>query len=107
MDAKEFVLLVRDERDSLLASYTAPVPTTLVGKLIQEAGLTPSQREQVVAAIDQALTDAFYTLLLGLDGSASIGGVQQGYRIQDEAGSTISRGDGELEELAFEAFQNG
>ena len=60
----------------------------------------------MIAAIDQALTDAFYTLLLGLDGSASLGGVQQGYRVQDETGCTISCGNGELEEHAFEAFQS-
>jgi hypothetical protein len=54
--------------------------------------------------VDGVLTDAFYTLLLGLDGSASIGGVQQCYDLRDESGDKIT-GDGELEAAAFTHFQ--
>ncbi|KWT68142.1 hypothetical protein APV28_3336 [Comamonas testosteroni] len=44
-----------------------------------------------------------YTLLLGLDGAASIGGEQQTYTLHDEDGNLISDG-GELEAAAWEAF---
>jgi hypothetical protein len=50
------------------------------------------------------LTDTFYTLLLGLDGSASIGGIQQTYKIYGEDGKLISD-CGEIEAEAAEAFQ--
>lgn len=89
----------------MLASYVAAEPATYVGELLRAARLGEDQREKVIAALDQALTDAFYTILLGLDGSAAIGGVQQTYRIEDETGATISAGDGELEALAFELLQ--
>jgi hypothetical protein len=55
--------------------------------------------------IDQVLTDAFYTLLLALDGSASLGGVQQEYRLQDGDGRVLCNGDGTLEALAYDCFQ--
>lgn len=89
----------------MLASYAAAEPTTYVGRLLDEAQLDEAQREKVVAALGQALTDAFYTVILGLDGCAAIGGIQQRYRIQDETGATISAGNGELEGPAFELFQ--
>ena len=106
MDLREFVLRFRDERDAMFACYTAPEPTTYVGRLLREAELNDTQHEKVVAALGQALTDAFYTILLGLDGSAAIGGIQQDYRIQDETGAMISKGNGELEALASELFQD-
>ncbi|CUR47581.1 hypothetical protein BN2364_3140 [Alloalcanivorax xenomutans] len=53
--------------------------------------------------MDVALTDVFYTLLLGLDGSAGIGGIQEAYTIRDEQGNTLS-GNGELEAAAYEQF---
>ena len=54
--------------------------------------------------VDGVLTDAWYTLLLALDGAASLGGVQQEYDLRDETGAKIS-GDGELEAAAYDHFQ--
>lgn len=105
MQLREFVLALREERDAMLASYTTPEPITHVGTLLQQASLTAAQRQTVIAAVDSALTDAFYTILLGLDGAASLGGTQQSYRVQDEAGTIISDGNGELEAMAYELLQ--
>lgn len=44
-----------------------------------------------------------WTILLGLDGEASIGGIQQSYKIVDESGCEISN-CGEIEEYAYEYF---
>ena len=57
--------------------------------------------------LSEALSDAFYTLLLGLDGSASIGGVKMPYQIQDERGNIISDGGGALESAAWQQFRAG
>ncbi len=51
-----------------------------------------------------ALTDTFYTILLGLDGSASLGGIQQSYHIRDERGDVVCTGDGAIEGLAYTHF---
>ena len=53
------------------------------------------------------LTDVFYTLLLGLDGAASLGGVQAAYRILTAEGLEVSAGDGELEAEAWKQFHEG
>ncbi len=53
--------------------------------------------------VDVILTDTFYTLLLGLDGSASIGDSQEAYRILDEQGELVSD-CGDLEAEAYEHF---
>jgi hypothetical protein len=53
--------------------------------------------------LDAALTDTMYSLLLGLDGAASIGGDQQAYKIQDEDGNLLST-CGELEAAAHKVF---
>jgi hypothetical protein len=106
MTLQEFVAALRQERDALLAGYAAPEPTSHVGALLAQANLTDAQRESAVAALDTALTDAFYTILLGLDGAAPLGGTQRSYRLLDENGAIISAGDGALEALAYELFQD-
>ena len=73
--------------------------------LLHQAGLSDSQRKSVHAALGTTLADAFYTILLGVDGAAALGGLQQSYRIEDEGGNVISAGDGDLEAAAFEVFQ--
>jgi hypothetical protein len=66
--------------------------------------LDETQMEILQNVVDGVLTDAIYTLLLGLDGAASIGGVQECYDLRDESGGKIT-GDGELESAAFTHFQ--
>ncbi len=105
MQLQDFVEGIKKERDAIFASYADRDRETRVGALLAQANLSESQREAVLAALDTALTDAFYTVLLGLDGAASLGGRQQSYQIQDEDGHLVSSGDGELEALAFELFQ--
>lgn len=51
-----------------------------------------------------ALTDVFYTMLLALDGEASLGGKQETYRLTDSGGNLTS-GQGELEAAAWQYFQ--
>ncbi|WP_181858425.1 hypothetical protein [Winogradskyella arenosi] len=48
------------------------------------------------------MTDVFYTILLGLDGCASIGGIQETYELKDENGNQLN---GEIEGYAYEYFQ--
>lgn len=104
MDTERFVVGLKKERDALLASYLAASPT-FVGEQLTAANLTEEQKHKVEQALDAALTDAFYTVLLALDGAASIDNTQQCYRITTEHGDDVSLGDGSLETLAFEHFQ--
>ncbi len=69
--------------------------------LIQSLNLTDQQMETMKKIMDGTLTDIFYTVLLGLDGSASIGGIQELYDLKVENGNQLS---GEIEGHAYEYF---
>lgn len=103
MDAKDFAECWKKERDYLLELYTSGQEETAVSDLIEKMGLSSEQKEQMKSVVDQVLTDTFYTLLLGLDGSASIGGIQHTFKIYDEDNNLISD-CGELEPEAWEQF---
>ncbi len=105
MKLLDFVRAAKAERDAMALTYSAANAGSAVGGHLAKAKLTDAQRKEVTAAIDQVLTDAFYTMMLALDGAASLGTIQQSYRILMEDGSEISAGDGSLESAAFQVFQ--
>lgn len=90
MNAKQFVACWSLEKATLLGD------DYLTDKL-REVGLPDEQLQQFKNAVDGILTDAMYTLLLGLDGATAIGNVQQPYVISTANGEVISNGNGELE----------
>lgn len=104
MGPKEFALAVRMERDALLSAFANPEGGSAVAVRLAAADLTPIQRTEALAAIEAAVSDAFYTLLLALDGSASLGGSQQAFKLNGEGGEIIADGDGRLEAAAWEEF---
>ena len=104
MTAKEFVKGFWLEKESLIESAFNPNSGLLTTKLINEMQLDSNQEQQLKKLIDTLLTDTFYTILLGLDGEASIGKQQISYKIYDEKGHELT-GSGEIEEYAYECFQ--
>nr|WP_321439616.1 hypothetical protein [uncultured Hyphomonas sp.] len=106
MDAQGFATLCKQERDAMLAEYKNSSGSTAVANHLMAAGLNSNQREHVIKALDVALTDTFYTILMALDGEASLGAVQQEYRVQDENGNIVCRGDGWLADAAYVVFQS-
>lgn len=90
MESNEFAQAVREERDALMSSLANPSGWTVVGDHLLEAGLSQSQRNEVLAAIEGALTDGLYTFLLALDGSVSLGGTQQHLMVSDDSGNGIA-----------------
>jgi hypothetical protein len=103
MDAKEFVACWKREKDNLLNIFTDPIRESVVAMDIASLGLTSQQRVKLKMIIDVILTDTLFTMLLGLDGEANIGGVQTTYTIKDEKGNEVSR-CGELEAEARKQF---
>lgn len=81
MKARDFVSCWRREKDDLVASFTSEDGTSIVATRLRALGLTPGQQAAMTGVLDAALTDTFYTLLLGLTGEASIGGVQSMYTL--------------------------
>ena len=106
MNAQQFVSHWLELKSELLEAFVGEQSTAEAATQLRRLGLTPEQNDQLRVAIDGILTDTMYTLLLGLDGAASIGTDQQPYTIADQEGNVISRG-GELAEAAWSAFHGG
>ncbi len=69
---------------------------------IAQLQLEPDKLKLLSQILDGVLTDAFYTVLLGLEGQASIGGRQEAYRLCDAQGTVLT--GGEIESEAWRAF---
>ena len=101
MSPEQFVNGFRELKDELVRGYLE-APNLYAGSAkVVEMGLTPAQRDLLREVLNLALTDALYSVLLALDGCASLGGEQHLYEVRDHDGNRI---DGELEGLAYEAF---
>lgn len=104
MTPAEFVTNWRMEKDDLLSLFMGGESKTLVSQKISLMGLNEQQTIALRDVLNVALTDAFYTLLIGLDGASNIGGIQHGYRVLDQDGDLIC-GDGRVIAEAYAQFQ--
>lgn len=102
MNTEEFVKAFYSEKQDFLKEYLSEKSKTEVGQLVKSLNLTDQQTEIMKKVLDSSFTDIFYTILLGLDGSASIGGMQEIYDLKDENGNQLS---GEIEGYAYKYFQ--
>ena len=93
------------EKESIIKSlFTESLSPTMAKELFDKLDLNHDQKLVFREFVSTLLTDTMYTILLGLDGSASIGdGPQETYTIFDEQGNKVSE-CGELEAEAYEYF---
>jgi len=105
MNTQQFVKNFRDEMESQFREYTSDEPETAVGKLLSELQLSGQDREKLHQAVRFLLIDTYYTVLLGLDGCATLGSSQHTFKVYDEDGNLISE-CGDIEAEAWEQFQN-
>lgn len=103
MTPKQFARSVAGEKDAMLKEYFSSRSDSAVGQQIKALDLTAAQRRGLRKAMNDALTDMCYTLLLALDGEASLDGNQQEFRLLDDKGNLLT--GGELEAAAYEVFQ--
>ena len=106
MTPEEFVQCFYREKDDLLRTYLDSSSGSVVATRVAKLARSPEQLSVIREILDTALTDTFYTILLGLDGCASLGGVQQSYHIRDESGDVVCTGDGTIEGLAYASFHD-
>ena len=102
MNTEELVKAFYTEKQDFLKEYLSENSETEVRQLIKSLNLTDEQNVIMEKVMNSTLTDVFYTILLGIDGSASIGGVQETYELKDENGNLLN---GEIEGYAYEYFQ--
>ena len=103
MTGEEFVRLCCEEKEAMKREYLSPASESKVGILLREMIRAGADREKLHELLDTALTESWYTMLLALDGEASLAGVQQTYRLYDEDDNLLNE-CGELEAAAWEAF---
>jgi hypothetical protein len=103
MNAEEFVANWKNEKEDLLRSFMGEKGKSLVASKIDSMALNIEQKNQLQAVLNAVLTDTMYTLLLGLDGSASLGNNQHTFKIYDESGNLVSD-CGEIEAEAWRQF---
>ncbi len=105
MTTEEFVRNFYLEKQNILTSNFNSLQEyrTQVSIKIEQLNLDRIQTEKLKDIISDLLTDTFYSILLGLDGSASIGNSQESFKIYDEQGHLISE-SGDMESYAYEYF---
>lgn len=105
MTSEEFVKNFYRERKRIIESSfdSGQNSQSYVSTKIEELNLDEEQTAKLRHIISALLTDTYYGILLGLDGSASIGDRQETYTITGEDGEIISE-CGEIEGEAYEIF---
>ncbi len=106
MNSEEFVTLFYKEKENYFKEcIKEKEPEFLVAELIKSLELKENQKPIMNKIVDTILTDIFYSILLGLEGAASIGGIQERYSIKGDDGEEIN--DGDIGGYAYEYFQEG
>ena len=103
MNGEEFVKLCYKEKETILNEYFSESSSTAVAKKVKNLMRAGVGKDDLYKLIDSVMTDTYYTLLLGLDGAASLGGKQISYKIYDEKENLLNK-CGEIEEHAFTYF---
>ena len=103
MNGKDFVKLCFEEKDNSLKQYFDDSYKTEVGKRINTLIENGASKEELYEMIDLVLKETYYTLLLALDGDASLGGKQLSYELLNQDGNVINQ-CGVIEAEAYKYF---
>ena len=102
MTGKDFAQLVKQDKDETVDIYFSDEETE-VGLIIERLVETGGSIEDIRSLVNTVLNEQCYRMLLALEGEASLGNVQQPYRLFDEEGNRLT-GLGEIESEAFDLF---
>ena len=100
MDGAQFAAHCDELRKELVRDFTNPASGSAVAARIAALGLDHGQSLQLAALLDTVVRDTVYTLLLALDGAASLGSCQQQFTLTDEDGNVIE----DIEAAAWQCF---
>jgi hypothetical protein len=104
MTTEEFVQGFYREKQDLLQFYLDRLPPADGVVAPQKIILRDGQQTTVQELLENVLDNVLYTMLLGLEGSASIGRIQMRYELRDPEGNSLNNGD--LGGYAWQYFQN-
>ncbi|MDO5046264.1 hypothetical protein [Campylobacter sp.] len=103
MIGEDFVKLCFKEKENTLKQYFNENDATEVGKRINALIRNGANRNALYELINLILKENYYTLLLALDGEASLGGKQVSYKLFDKDMNILNK-CGEIEEAAYKYF---
>ena len=103
MDGKDFVKLCSEEKENSLKQYFDDSYKTEVGKRINTLIKSGANKEELYELINLILKETYYTILLALEGEASLGGKQLICELLNQDGNVISK-CGEIEVEAYKYF---
>ena len=103
MTAEEFVKAVKLEKDASLELYFSENHETLIGSLINGIIENGATKDRLYELVNQVLNENCYSLLMALDGEASLGDAQMLYRLYDEEDNELT-GNGVITSEAYEQF---
>jgi Elongation factor Tu C-terminal domain len=105
MTAEEFAKGFYLEKQYLIDLYFDPNIKSDVTDLIESMNLDDKQKERLRQILHGVLRDTMYSILLGLDGEANIGGEQNIYKLLDEENNDVTA-CGELTGHAYAYFHD-
>lgn len=100
---EEYVQEFKDLKDNLIRGYFTIDSDISRIHVLAESGMSNEQINLTKNIVSEVLTDALYTILLGLEGSASIAQYQIMYKLFDEASNELT---GNIESIAWEKFHS-
>lgn len=103
MTGEQFVKLVFEEKENILKEYFNENTPTEVGERLMSLVAKGADSNALYEVVSLILNEAFYSLLMALDGEASLSGTQMTYKIFDEENNLLNE-CGEIEAAAFEYF---
>ena len=103
MNAKDFIKLYYEEKEKSLKQYFDDSYKTEVGKRINTLIENGSSKEEIYELINLVMKETYYTILLALEGEASLGGKQLSCELLNQDGNVINK-CGEIEVEAYKYF---
>ena len=103
MTGEQFVKLCYDEKETILSEYFRDGSQTIVAEKLRSLFEKGIEKDELYELLNLVLNENYYTLLLGLDGEAALGNVQNAYKLYDEDGNLLNE-CGEIEEAAYRYF---
>lgn len=102
MTGEQFVKLCYEEKKTIQQNTSILIIHQLSAKIsaITEQGIS---KDDLYDLLNLVLKENYYTLLLGLDGEASLGNTQITYKLYDENGNLLNE-CGEIEAAAYRYF---
>ena len=102
MTSEEFVMNFRKEKDYMLNMYFDETSDSYTGELISNLVKKGADTAEIKELLNSVLNEAFYTILMGLDGEASLGDMQMQFSIYDEDNVLID----DIESYAYDEFMS-